>query len=107
MPKTQPDVILHLPQTQLQAAQTRLTDYLLQAQYAFMQSFSGHADATFDIFPCAMPESVQLVLCPAQNGTFVEYAPDHAMRATASSDPIVALMTRLVAVCTAEEGTLP
>lgn len=100
MPKTQPDAILHLPQTQLQAAQARLTDYLIQAQYAFMQSFSGHNDAIFDIFPPAMPESVQLALCPAEGGVSVDDAPDQAMRTAALS----ALIERLVAVCTAEEG---
>lgn len=107
MPNANPDVVLHIPQTQLQAAQAQLTDYLLQAQYAFMQSFSGHNGATFDIFPPSIPEGVQLVLCPAVNEIFVEYARDRTMHAAELSAQMATLMQRLVAVCTAHKGTLP
>ncbi len=105
MPKTNPDIIMHLPQAQLQAAQARLTDYLLQAQYAFMQSFSGDADTIVDIFPPSIPEGVQLVLCPAESGVSVEYAQDQAISAAEPSAQMAALVQRLVAVCTAHKGT--
>lgn len=73
MSTANPDVILHIPQAQFQAVQTRFTDFLLQSQYAFVQSFSSGCDTAFEIFsdraPAATLERVQLVLCQAAHGT--------------------------------------
>ncbi len=110
MPKANPDVTLRIPQTQLQAAQARLTDYLLQSQYAFVQSFSGGLDTIVDIFvtdlPASRAETVQLVLCPAMHGTSVHMTQDRTVDAVSQSTHMTTLIERLVAVCTPNEGTL-
>jgi hypothetical protein len=108
MPKANPDVTLHIPQPLFQAVQTRLTDFLLQSQYAFSQSFSSGLDTTFDIYfdrsPAAAPESVQLVLCQATDGTAITVTQDQARGAALQSAHIAALVGHLMAVCTANEG---
>ncbi|ETX07556.1 hypothetical protein [Candidatus Entotheonella palauensis] len=112
-PKANPDVILRIPQTQFQAVQTRLTDYLLQSQYAFVQSFSGGPDTTFDILidvdrsPAPTLESVQLVLYPAMHGASVTVTQDQNLNTAPQSAHQATLMARLVAVCTAITGALP
>lgn len=105
MPKAAPDVILHIPQTQLQAVQARLTDYLLQGQYAFVQSFSSGLDTTFDIFPPAIPERIRLVLCPATHGTSVGVTQSPTTDAPPPSVHMATLVDRFVRVCTADEAT--
>lgn len=109
MPKTNPDITLYIPQTQFQAVQTRLTDFLLQSQYAFAQSFSGGLDTTFEIYvdtsPVATLERVQLVLRQAPHGPSVAMAQDRTQCTAPQSAHIATLIERLVAVCTANEGT--
>jgi hypothetical protein len=104
MPKANPDVTLHIPQTQFQAVQTRLTDYLLQSQYAFVQSFSGGLDTTFEIFfdnsTASTLESLQLVLSPVMHGSSVVVTPDRTLGAPPPPH-LATQMERLVAVCTA------
>ena len=108
MPQANPDVILHIPQTQFQAVQTRLTDFLLQSQYAFAQSFSSGLDTTFDIFlnmsPGSTLEGVQFVLRQVPNGPSVAVTPDPTLGTAPQSARIAALTERLIAVCTDHEG---
>jgi hypothetical protein len=105
VPKAEPDVTLHIPRMQLQAVQTRLTDYLLQSQYAFVQSFSGRLETTFDIFvdqsAASTLESLQLVLCPTTNDTAIAVMPDRSLHAAPPSAHLAVLLERLVARCTA------
>jgi len=105
MPKTEAHVTLHIPQLQLQAVETRLTDYLLHSQYAFVQSFSGGLDTTFNIFfdpsMASTLESAQLVLCPTTHDTAVVVMPDRSLNAAPQSAHLAALLERLVAMCTA------
>jgi len=109
MPKANPDVTLHVPQPLFQAVQTRLTDFLLQFQYAFSQSFSSGLDTTFDIYfdrsPAAAPESVQLVLCQATDGTSIAVTQDQTRGAALQSAHMAALVEHLIAAYTANEGT--
>lgn len=109
MLKANPDVTLYIPQAQFPAVQTRLTDYLLQSQSAFVQSFSGDLSTTFDILfeksPASTLESLQLVLCPATHGTSIVVTQDRTLGAAPQSTHLATLMARLVAVCTAHEGT--
>jgi hypothetical protein len=105
----EPDVTLHIPHMQWQAVQTRLTDYLLQSQYAFLQSFSGGLATTFDIFVdtsvASTPESLQLVLCPTTNPTSMAVVPDRSPPTAPQSAHLAALTERLVAMCTADPQT--
>jgi hypothetical protein len=109
VPKAEPDVTLHIPHMQWQAVQTRLTDYLLQSQYAFLQSFSGGLATTFDIFVdtsvASTLESLQLVLCPTTNPTSVVVVSDRSLHTAPQSAHLAALMERLVAMCTADPQT--
>ncbi|ETW99269.1 MAG: hypothetical protein ETSY1_15610 [Candidatus Entotheonella factor] len=106
-PKANPDVILHIPQTQFQAVQTRLTHELLQSQYAFVQSFSCGPETTFDILihvdrsPVPTLESVQVALCPAMHGTSTAVTQDQSLNTAPPSDHMAPLIAHLVAVCTA------
>jgi len=105
MPKANPDVTLHIPQTQFQVVQTRLTDYLIQSQYAFVQSFSGGLDTIFDIFfdhpTAAALESLQLLLCSVMHGSRVAVIPDQTPGAVPPPAHLATQMERLVAVCIA------
>jgi hypothetical protein len=109
VPKTEPDVTLHIPHMQWQAVQTRLTDYLLHSQYAFVQSFSGGLATTFDIFVdtsvASTLESLQLVLCPTTNPNSIAVVPDRSPHPAPQSAHLAALMERLVAMCTADPQT--
>jgi len=111
VPKAEPDITLHIPHMQWQAVQIRLTDYLLQSQYAFLQSFSGSDGlaTTFDIVVgtsvTSMLESLQLVLCPTTNPTSIAVVPDRSPHTAPQSAHLVALTERLVAMCTADPQT--
>jgi hypothetical protein len=108
MPQANPDVILYIPQTQFQAVQTRLTDFLLRSQYAFAQSFSSSLDTIFDIFldmsPGSPLEGVQFALRQVPNGPSVTVMQDRTLGTAPQSARIVTLTERLIAVCTDHEG---
>jgi hypothetical protein len=103
-----PDVILHIPQAQFRTVQTRLTDHLLQSQYAFLQSFSAGLDTIFTIFfdttSASTPEQVRLILCPTTQDVSVTMIRDQTRAASSQSLHTTNLLEQLVAICTAHEG---
>ena len=101
-----PTVTLSFSSSDMSTALTKLTIYLLQENYAFLQIFHHNTHTDFDIFHPRHQPAVRLTLRVIESGTTAAVAPapafDHLDRPDTAS-----LIQRLLEVCTPASGNLP
>ena len=115
MTQPAPTAILHIPVSQLPVVLARLTVFLLQAGYAFLQTFhsAGHTDV--EIFDQHQHLLVRCTLRVADTTSPVSTLPESPAPGTlilspqsaVLSPPLMSLLHELVQLCTASSEHRP